>query len=103
MTHEEALKNDLEVKGMYTIACFDEFHRLSDDYIETILNKYSFSIGLSATMGEEMGLHDLKDRFDDIEIIEVSSKLALNPLNENTIDLDLIKRDGVDRIKTKRY
>ena len=48
-----------------------------------------------------MGLHDLKDRFDNIEIIEVSSKLALNPLNENTIDLELIKRDGVDKNKTK--
>jgi len=54
-------------------------------------------------MGEEMGLHDLKDRFDNIDIIEVSSKLALNPLNENTIDLDLIKKDGVNKNKAKRY
>ena len=103
MTHEDALKNDMEVKDMQTIACFDEFHRLSDDDIEAILSKYSLSIGLSATMGEEMGLHDLKDRFDNIEIIEVSSKLALNPLNEDTIDLELIKRNGIDKNKTKRH
>lgn len=85
MTHDDTLNNNGigAVKGMHTIACFDEFHRLDDDQIETILNNYSFSIGLSATMGEKLGLHDLKDRFDGINIIEVSSKLALNPLNFN--------------------
>ena len=54
-------------------------------------------------MGEKLGLHDLKNRFDGINVIEVSSKLALNPLNVNSIDLELIKKNCIEKNKAKRH
>ena len=40
-----------------------------------------------------MGLKDAINQYNNTEIIEIDSKYAPKPLNEKTIDLEIIKRD----------